>query len=372
MRIAILLLLPFAAAQSSNCTSEIVTLAMAGSVPNDGNAVCTGLLAFEACISEIADPSIRSSLESELQLRQQQHADCRGGEPMTASIRTERDAIAFSGRDFTFHRTTRQALNPFELRDQVDVHTTNLEAQSNATAALAASISSMASTMDAENYMQATNLEAQSNATAALAASISSMASTMGVQATDLEAQSSATAALAVNLQGFATDLQGLGVNMSARFGAVANSIAAAQASRGCVEMGPYAEYDAGNGVCRRLNYTCDTYETDHYEYTPPTRTSDRVCRPKTRCNATEYTRRAGSAIENSVCVPGLGSTRAVPAASCLAIKEATGTAINSAPTGWYWIRFGSAVHQTFCHMTHEGGGWTMVGRGRGRDRSCG
>ena len=52
----------------------------------------------EVCISEIADPSLQSSLESELQLRQQQHANCRG-EPMTAAIRTERDGTyTWSGR----------------------------------------------------------------------------------------------------------------------------------------------------------------------------------------------------------------------------------------------------------------------------------
>ena len=208
----------------------------------------------------------------------------------------------------------------------------------------------------------------------------------MNVQAADATAQSTAqstaTAALGTNLQAF-------GVNISARFGAVASSIAsvqaatsqavaaaaAAAASAGCIEMGPYVEYDAGNGVCRRLNYTCDRYEADHYEHTPPTRTSDRVCRPKTVCNSTQYAIGAGSGIENSVCasvtnctasdlvtsveatattdaecsaLPGLTQTNA--AASCLEIKNA-----GEAPSGYYWIRFGSAVHQTYCHMTHEG-----------------
>ena len=192
----------------------------------------------------------------------------------------------------------------------------------------------------------------------------------MAVQATDAQAQSSAqssaTAALGANLQAFA-------VNMSVQFGAVAAATAAG--SDGCISTGPYVEFDAGNGVCRRLNYTCDLYAAEHYEHTPPTRTSDRVCRPRTICSATQFMTWAGSAIENSACtavtnctatgqlvsVEATATTDAVcirvpgtqtnPGASCLAIKQAA----PSSASGYFWIRFGSAVHQTYCHMTHEG-----------------
>ena len=72
-------------------------------------ASCDLLAAFELCISEVEDAGVQNNLEAELQVKQQTHSNCMG-QPMTASIRTERDALDFAGRDFTFHRTTRQSL----------------------------------------------------------------------------------------------------------------------------------------------------------------------------------------------------------------------------------------------------------------------
>jgi hypothetical protein len=255
---------------------------------------------------------------------------------MTAAIRTRQDAIEFSGQDFTFHRTTRQALNLYDLRDQVQ----------------------------------------------SFSASISAMEVKMGSMENDTTGVDNAA-----NLQAFEA-------NTSARFSAMANSIATVQAAASAAAQAcvPYVEYDAGNNVCRRLNYTCDRYEAAHYEYAPPTRTSDRVCRPKRVCTAAEFMSRAGSDIEDAACsavtnctarglyasvqatatsdavcirIPGLVPDTALR--SCQAIKLAA----PSAPSGLYWIRFGSSVHRTFCHMSHEGGGWTLVGRGRGSSRSC-
>ena len=45
-------------------------------------------------------------------------------------------------------------------------------------------------------------------------------------------------------------------------------------------------EWVDGNGVCQLVNYTCDQFRVpgagELYEAARPTRTSDRICRPKT------------------------------------------------------------------------------------------
>ena len=64
----------------------------------------------EGCISRIIDVDERGNLESDLQVKQQQHPGCVDA-PLTAAVRTSRDVLEFEGADFTFHRTRRQSLN---------------------------------------------------------------------------------------------------------------------------------------------------------------------------------------------------------------------------------------------------------------------
>ena len=88
-----------AAQTGADCSSMALGLYRA-----NGDATpeaCQLLLDFEACVAQVSDDSERSTLEIDLNQQQQQFAACGSAEPLTASIRTSRDAIDFSGRDFT-------------------------------------------------------------------------------------------------------------------------------------------------------------------------------------------------------------------------------------------------------------------------------
>ena len=300
----------------------------------------------ERCASQVTDATVRSGLETELAARQQQHSDCTET-PLTAAIRTERDGIDFDGRDFTFHRTSRQSLNLYELRDQVNGFA---DAISTATASIAGLL---------------TDSGAQAAATTALETRVATMQQSMTTSVTALTAQISAAA----------SQQEAVAAQMST---AASQQVAAATATANlaCV---PGLEYAARNGVCRYLNLTCDTYSVEHYTRARPTRTSDRMCAPRTQCNSTAWEVHPGSssqpnddrvcrAITNctaldlyhsaeatrtsdAVCINMPGLSQDAAAASCLVIKQAA----TSAPNGFYWIVFGSARHQVYCEMELHG-----------------
>ena len=83
----------------AGCSNEFLALYRSGGVATP--EACQLLLEFEACVSQVADASERTTLEVDLNQQQQQYAACGNTEPLTAAIRTSRDAIDFSGRDFT-------------------------------------------------------------------------------------------------------------------------------------------------------------------------------------------------------------------------------------------------------------------------------
>ena len=93
----------------AGCSNELLALYRAGGVATP--EACQLLLNFEACVSQVADASERSTLEIDLNQQQQQHAACGTAAPLTASIRTSRDAMDFSGRDFTLVPPLPQASN---------------------------------------------------------------------------------------------------------------------------------------------------------------------------------------------------------------------------------------------------------------------
>jgi hypothetical protein len=326
------------------CSTEILALARTADL--EAEAVCTLLGNYENCISQIVDDAERSNLEADLQSKQQQHSHCVGA-PLSATVRTASDAIEFTGRDFTFHRTTRQSLNLYALRDQV--------------ASFSGSISTTSSSIvEIEN-------------------SIEVMASDGGEQLSTITAVSTSVATLQ----------RSLSTSVGLLEAAISSSTSAANANDGytCV---PGLEFDAGNGVCQYLNYTCDTYP-EHYQRSRETRTSDRTCAPKTRCNSSAWEVTPGSGFTDRICravtnctarelftaveatrtsdascirMPGL--TEGSPVASCRALLDVEG-----AESGYYYVSFGSRVLQTWCDMETDGGGWTAVARGNGNERSC-
>lgn len=306
----------------AGCANEIVDLAQAGGVA--GLEACQLLARFELCVSQIENAQQRSSLEVELTQKQQQYATC-SEEPLSASIRTSQDAIDFAGRDFTFHRTTRQSLNLYEMRDQVT--------------GFAGDISTAVVSMQA---MQAT-----------------------------ME-------------------------NMTGRIAGLEHQIAAQdEASTPCI---PYVEYTASNGACVQLNRTCEAYNTANlYESARPTRTSDRVCAPVTMCNADQwefagfnafndrvcrpvtncsintngntYTAAPATATSDATCIlmPGMSADSPIPGrAGCRGLVGVPGVV-----SGFFWVSSAGSIRQVYCDMEHLGGGWTMVGRGKGQSLNC-
>jgi hypothetical protein len=330
--LAIATLVGVAAAQTgADCSSLALGLYRA-----NGEATpeaCQLLLDFEACVAQISDASERSTLEIDLNQQQQQFAVCGSAEPLTASIRTSRDAIDFNGRDFTFHRTTRQSCNLFELRDLVNGFTQNI---SNTVASIGA--------VQAE--LDASTVEA---------------------------------------------DLATFRTNMSLRLAALERQIEANAGETPCI---PYVEYTNANGDCIQLNRTCDMYPIPHYESARPTRTSDRTCAPVAQCTANQWQLMAPTSFTNRVCRPVTNcSTTALPHTAtpatatsdtvCIAVPGLTrGSVIGaggcsvlrslqSVPSGYYWIMVQGTPKQLYCDMTHDGGGWTMVARGIGGSISC-
>ena len=52
---------------------------------------------------------------------------------------------------------------------------------------------------------------------------------------------------------------------------------------------------------------------------------------------------------------------------SCLALLK-----IGLKKSGYYFIKpKNQQARRTYCDQTHEGGGWTLVGRGNGGEHSC-
>ena len=194
-------------------------------------------------MSQVADDAVRGSLEAALQQQQLQYAECNGA-PLTASVRTEEDAIQFTGRDFTFHRTTRQSLNLYGLQDTVS------------------SYGDAISTITASMTDMGTDGVARDEDIASLRAALVGLSQNQTLQAAQLAA------------------------------------IAAAQVAP-CI---PYVEFTNEAGACVQLNRTCDTYRVPHYERARPTRTSDRQCTPKTLCNSAQYQSVRGSTYEDGMC----------------------------------------------------------------------
>jgi hypothetical protein len=325
-----------AAQANAGCGIELLAIARAGGVATE--EACQLLNDFEVCVSQTSD-SERTELEVELNQRQRQYGQC-SEEPMTAAIRTSRNAIDFSGRDFTFHRTTRQSCNLFELRDLVNGFTANISATRTSIEGVETTISEM-ETAD----------ELRDSAIRLAQESITRLEQWQQQQ----------------------------------------------DQSTPCV---PYVEYEAANGACIQLNRTCDAYAADihgaHYERARPTRTSDRVCalvtvcnpnqweltrsdaftdrvcRPVTNCstntNGATFTATAATATSDATCIrmPGMSQSSPIQAGGCRTLLSVPGAA-----SGFYWVLSAGSARQVYCDMDHAGGGWTMVGRGKGNSLAC-
>lgn len=328
------------------CASEVLALAQSGGTVNP--EVCGRLTAFEQCISQVADTSMRSNLEVELQAKQVQLSECTGA-PLTAAVRTRRDALEFSGRDFTFHRTTRQSLNLYELRDQVSALTSQISANG-----------------EAVNTAQ------------------SSLVAIRG----DSASQQSDISTITVHVDSIRRNTTMALASISTRLNELASEMTASQQATPCI---PYVEYSRG-GQCTQLNYTCDMFREDLYERVRPTRTSDRICSARTVCSQDQYEADPGSLIQDRLCAQvtncsarNLWLVRDATSTSDAVCRSPVGVSRNDAidscasliqehpyaPSGHYWIRVGSTPLQLYCDMETDGGGWTMVGRGKGAQWTC-
>ena len=100
-----------------------------------------------------------------------------------------------------------------------------------------------------------------------------------------------------------------------------------------------------------------------------PNSFTDRVCRAVTNCSATArpHTETPATATSDAICVNLPGLTRSSPIrGACTALRS-----VRDSPSGFYWLEIGGQIRQTYCDMTYDGGGWTMVGRGIGGRAAC-
>jgi len=91
-------------------------------------------------------------------------------------------------------------------------------------------------------------------------------------------------------------------------------------------------------------------------EASKPTLTADRTC----KCAAAKFVK------------PAQSSGAAMN--SCLEILKYYESKDRTAVTGLYWVKMGgstSAIYRTYCDMTRDGGGWTLIGNAVGNDASC-
>ena len=221
-------------------------------------------------------------------------------------------------------------------------------------------------------------------------ASIEAVQATITVMDTGGSAQDAAISAIQATV---ATIQQNMSLRLASlehQIDQASSQIAAASSTTPCI---PYVEYTASDGSCVQLNRTCDAYyRVPHFERARPTRTSDRVCTPKQVCPSSQWSPSLGNAFEDRACVavtnctainrwPATPATatsdvvcirlpgkfRTDPIASCNVLVSNA-----AAVSGFYWIDTGAGgVRQTYCDMDHEGGGWTMIARGRGGQLSC-
>jgi len=216
-RIVAAALLGAAAAQpEARCSSELLDLAIAqpanGAAPSA--AACAALAAFEGCIAQITSRPIQSALEIELNNKQLLLPSC-VDTPKTAAIRTERDALDITAREITFHRTVRQDLNLFELRESVETNTANLStavsAMRSAAEANTAALSATISRVNSAAASQATAMDSTLRAASAAAA--------LALAATD-----GRTATLATALQALAASTAPLNASIAAAVAAASNA----------------------------------------------------------------------------------------------------------------------------------------------------
>jgi len=91
-------------------------------------------------------------------------------------------------------------------------------------------------------------------------------------------------------------------------------------------------------------------------EASKPTLTADRTC----KCEAAKFVK------------PAQSSKTAMN--SCLEIQKYFDSKGRTAENGYYYVKMGgstSAIYQTLCDMTRDGGGWTLIGNAVGNDRAC-
>lgn len=240
LRLVAAAILASAAAQpEAECTNEILGLVRSGAAATD--ATCAALAAFEGCIARVTDRAVQSTLEVELSARQERLQDCLAV-PMTAAIRTERDAVGITGREVLFHRTVRQTINVHELQEQVtaneDALATTVASVDSAvstiradmTSTLAASISTLQTRMDASASTMQSRMDASASAAASaqsqLAAAMAALttatsttvASTVAAMNSHIDTQLSAAAA------GAATTTRSLNASVQAAMAAAANA----------------------------------------------------------------------------------------------------------------------------------------------------
>jgi hypothetical protein len=246
----------------ARCSSELLDLTIAQ--PANGAAAsaaaCAALAAFEGCIVQVTSRPIQSALEIELNNKQLLLPSC-VDTPKTAAIRTERDALDITGREIIFHRTVRQDLNLFELRQSVETNTASLSTAVSAmhsaaeanTAALSATISRVNSAAASQGAAMDSTLTARSaDMDSTLRAA--SAASALALAATD-----GRTATLSTALQALAASTAPLNASIAAALAAASNAatpqVYIQWGSRACTAPG---------GVTTLKLYDGITYGTRH------------------------------------------------------------------------------------------------------------
>ena len=265
---------------------------------------------------------------------------------MQAAIRTERDAIDFSGRDFTFHRTSRQSLNLYDLRDEVDGFADSISAITVAIGAVQSTVQVMGTAGEAQDDAMAGVRAAIAGLAQNVSLNFATVTHQLGQQASQIAAasaagsatpcipcesrQTSTCACMQVGVGGggasplkFWTDLthrkppprpssrlrqSAYTPFLLALFfffrggggGGLSRVPGPARSARAVILAD--VEFTNSAGACVQLNRTCDEYPVVHWESARPTRSTDRRCSLKTTCNSTQYQTAAGSAFEDRVC----------------------------------------------------------------------
>jgi hypothetical protein len=175
----------------AECTNELMALVRSAASVND--ATCEALAAFEGCVSRVGDRAVQNGLEIELSAKQERLQGCRAA-PMTAAIRTERDALDVDGREIRFHRTIRQTINVHTLNEEVGHNADNITSMQDEISGMSDQISTSESAMQSRMEASAADLRgdvstAQSQLADAMAALTTATANTVSTSVAAMNAR---------------------------------------------------------------------------------------------------------------------------------------------------------------------------------------